>query len=209
MTPAEYARGDTSIREATRADLLDVLRIEKAVFPQPWPYSAFERHVDAPGFLVGESGTDSAENSGALDGERPDEVDAVALDGEAVAQGGDDALANLTPTGNSITGYVVADEVPNHGRPIGHVKNLAVRPDCRNQGVGSALLERSLSVLAGQGAHGAKLEVRESNDAAIGLYRSFGFEYLRTIPNYYADGEDALLFVADLENRDAFRARGP
>jgi ribosomal-protein-alanine N-acetyltransferase len=40
------------IRPATQADLLSVFRIEKATFPQPWPFSAFERFVGEPAFLV-------------------------------------------------------------------------------------------------------------------------------------------------------------
>lgn len=42
------------VRRVEQADLLDVLRIERASFPQPWPFSAFERSLDAPGFLVAE-----------------------------------------------------------------------------------------------------------------------------------------------------------
>jgi ribosomal-protein-alanine N-acetyltransferase len=40
------------VREAVRADLLDVFRIEKRSFLQPWPYDAFERFLEEPGFLV-------------------------------------------------------------------------------------------------------------------------------------------------------------
>lgn len=43
---------DVSIRRAERADLLAIHRIEKTVFEQPWPYSAFERFLDEEGFLV-------------------------------------------------------------------------------------------------------------------------------------------------------------
>jgi ribosomal-protein-alanine N-acetyltransferase len=39
-------------RQAERADLLSVFRIEKASFPQPWPYSAFERFLGRSGFIV-------------------------------------------------------------------------------------------------------------------------------------------------------------
>ena len=42
------------VREAVRADLLEVFRIERRSFPQPWPYEAFERFLDEPGFLVAE-----------------------------------------------------------------------------------------------------------------------------------------------------------
>lgn len=40
------------IREATRADLLSIYRIETQVFEQPWPYPAFEGFLAEPNFLV-------------------------------------------------------------------------------------------------------------------------------------------------------------
>nr|WP_193570695.1 ribosomal protein S18-alanine N-acetyltransferase [Halorubellus sp. JP-L1] len=40
------------IRQADRADLLAIYRIEKASFPQPWPYEVFDRFLGEPGFLV-------------------------------------------------------------------------------------------------------------------------------------------------------------
>lgn len=49
MTPVE-----ATIRRAERGDLLDVVRIERACFDDPWPYDAFERLVDEPAFLVAE-----------------------------------------------------------------------------------------------------------------------------------------------------------
>jgi ribosomal-protein-alanine N-acetyltransferase len=43
------------------------------------------------------------------------------------------------------------------------------------------------------------LEVRVSNRAAQGLYRSFGFREVGIRPKYYADnGEDALLMDLEL-----------
>ncbi|WP_336035340.1 GNAT family N-acetyltransferase [Halobacterium yunchengense] len=167
MTTVAPPASGAPVRQATRADLLDVFRIEKEVFDQPWPYSAFERQLGTPGFLVSEP--------------------AAAAD-----------------AGGHVTGYVVADTIPNHQRPLGHVKDLAVRPAARGRGVGEALLTRSLSVLAAQGARSVKLEVRAGNDAALGLYEKFDFEYLRTLPRYYTDGEDAYVLVANLEDRDSF-----
>ena len=142
-------------RQAEQADLLSVFRIEKASFPQPWPYSAFERFLGQPSFLV------------AHEGER-------------------------------MVGFVVADGVPNHGRTIGHVKDLAVHPGHRGRGIGRGLLERALSVLASQGTGWVKLEVREGNEPAIALYREFGFDLHRRVPRYYDDGETALVLVAPL-----------
>lgn len=41
-----------TIRPVRRADLLAILRIERASFPQPWSYASFERFLDEPGFQV-------------------------------------------------------------------------------------------------------------------------------------------------------------
>jgi ribosomal-protein-alanine N-acetyltransferase len=50
-TPS-VGEGTVAIRQAERADLLDVFRLERETFPQPWPYSAFESFLGEPGFLV-------------------------------------------------------------------------------------------------------------------------------------------------------------
>lgn len=49
---APAGSSDLTIRPAERADLLAVVRIENASFPQPWPHDAFERFLGEPGFLV-------------------------------------------------------------------------------------------------------------------------------------------------------------
>lgn len=147
--------GGIAIRRAERADLLDVFRIEKASFSEPWPYSAFERVLGEPTFLVASQGP-------------------------------------------QVLGFAVSDVTPNHGRDIGHLKDLAVRPADRNRGVGRRLVTRSLVRMAAEGATSAKLEVRESNEAARSLYRTVGFEPARRLPRYYQDGEDALLMTLDL-----------
>jgi len=159
-----------SVRPAERADLLAVLRIERESFPRSWPYEAFQRFVDEPGFLV------------AVD-------DAV----ERRVEGSDDEGLVESP----VVGYVVADVVRSRGRPIGHVKNLAVHPDRRGEGIGSTLLERSLSIL--DLADTVKLEVRASNDGARSLYRRFGFEEFRRVESYYDNGEDAVVMIRDTD----------
>lgn len=53
MTTAE-PRADIEIRRAVQADLLEIFRIERRSFGQPWPYAAFEQFLDSRGFLVAE-----------------------------------------------------------------------------------------------------------------------------------------------------------
>lgn len=80
-----------------------------------------------------------------------------------------------------------------------HLLNLAVHPEARRQGVGSALLERALGLARSSGARGVWLEVRTSNRPAIELYRKFGFRIAGRRPRYYRDtGEDALVLRRDL-----------
>lgn len=99
--------------------------------------------------------------------------------------------------GTRVEGYVVSDVTPNHGRGIGHVKDIAVHPDRRGRGIGSALLARSIGVLKAHGAASVKLEVRESNEGAKRLYRKSGFDPSQRVPRYYDDGEDAIVMVQD------------
>jgi ribosomal-protein-alanine N-acetyltransferase len=96
-----------------------------------------------------------------------------------------------------VLGYIVADTVPNHGAPLGHVKDLAVREDVRRQGIARRLLDRALGILGAKGTASVKLEVRESNDAARALYRDVGFVHRRTIPRYYSNGEDAHVLLLE------------
>ncbi|MEF8773219.1 MAG: ribosomal protein S18-alanine N-acetyltransferase [Halobacteriales archaeon] len=152
-SPAVEA-GGLDVRRASATDLLAVHRIERASFPNPWPYEAFERFLEDPGFLVADDG--------------------------------------------SVVGFVVADVVANRGRPVGHVKNLAVHPDRRGEEIGTTLLSRALMVLTQAGVDSVKLEVRRSNEAARKLYEQFGFEPVHRIADYYEDGEDAVVLVSEI-----------
>ena len=163
------ANGDARVRPVERADLLGVFRIEKAVFTQPWPYAAFEQLLDAPAFLVAEG---EGEGEGRPAGSRIDAGD--------------------------VLGYVVGDCTPNHGRDLGHIKDLAVRPDAQGEGLGRRLLRAALSELAAAGASVVKLEVRESNHRAQTLYGDEGFRPARRIPRYYGDGEAAFVMRLDV-----------
>jgi ribosomal-protein-alanine N-acetyltransferase len=82
------------------------------------------------------------------------------------------------------------------------VQTLAVLPDYRRRGVAAHLLQTALREAHRRGARSAVLEVRPSNLAAQGLYRSAGFEKWGRKPGYYVlPPEDALVLGCDLRSR--------
>lgn len=80
----------------------------------------------------------------------------------------------------------------------GEHETLAIATDAvtRRRGYARALLTHALDRARERGAHAAFLEVRASNEAAIGLYRSLGFVDEARRRGYYADGEDACVMAA-------------
>jgi len=58
----------------------------------------------------------------------------------------------------------------------GVIENLYVRPECRDQGVGSTLLDDAVAHLAERGAEEVKLEVMAPNEGARRFYRRHGFQ---------------------------------
>jgi ribosomal-protein-alanine N-acetyltransferase len=79
-----------------------------------------------------------------------------------------------------------------------HILEVAVRPDYRNAGLGSLLINALLSAAAAQNAVRACLEVRASNRAAIKVYEKCGFTRDGVRKGYYQDGEDAVLMSLEL-----------
>jgi ribosomal-protein-alanine N-acetyltransferase len=79
-----------------------------------------------------------------------------------------------------------------------HVNNVALRPQFRGRGIGSALLRHVVAEARRLGARRATLEVRASNVAARRLYERLGFYVAATRRNYYTNPvEDALILWKD------------
>lgn len=88
-----------------------------------------------------------------------------------------------------------------------HINNLALRPQFRAQGLGTALLHHVLAEARVLGARRATLEMRASNDPARRLYERLGFYVAGTRRNYYTSPvEDALILWRDEEGNSAAQA---
>jgi len=75
----------------------------------------------------------------------------------------------------------------------GHILDVAVNPEVRGAGVGRMLVQQVLGECRCNSASFVSLEVRESNLAAIALYRKMGFTEVGRRKKYYGNGEDALM----------------
>ena len=77
----------------------------------------------------------------------------------------------------------------------GYIDNIAVEPDARRHGVASALLDVYCRFGAVNLAF-LTLEVRASNQAAMGLYEKYGFQRAGLRPGYYQHPkEDAVIMT--------------
>jgi ribosomal-protein-alanine N-acetyltransferase len=98
--------------------------------------------------------------------------------------------------GDEVVGYVIfwliRDDV--------QVNNIAVHPACRGLGLGEAMMRFAIAKVRAAGAEFMTLEVRQSNAAALALYKKLGFEILGTRKGYYTKpDEDACMMGLALD----------
>ena len=101
---------------------------------------------------------------------------------------------------DNVVGYaglqVVLDE--------GYITNVAVRPECRRQGIAGKLLQVFLDFAKGNQLAFLTLEVRASNYDAIALYGSRGFRSVGRRKNYYEHPrEDAIIMTLEFDHGTA------
>jgi ribosomal-protein-alanine N-acetyltransferase len=100
-------------------------------------------------------------------------------------------------TDNSAAGFVLSRQALDEEELL----LLAVRPEERERGVGTALVQLYFAAAARRGVNRIFLEMR-ANNPAHSLYRRCGFEPIGVRPRYYraADGEaiDAITFARQL-----------
>ena len=90
----------------------------------------------------------------------------------------------------TVCGYVGSQSVLDGA----DMMNIAVHPDYRKQGIGYALIECLITALKEKNVISLCLEVRVSNESAIGLYSKMGFAVVGKRPGYYRNPrEDAYI----------------
>jgi len=173
-------------------DIDEVIVIERASFPSPWPASAFRYDLLR---------TDYAYYLVVVPRQAPA---AVRREPAPAASSLWQRLWRREPAAPpaGIVGYVgfwlLVDEA--------HICNIAVAPQWRGRGLGELLLLRAIQAAGERGMAVATLEVRVGNTVAQNLYRKFGFEVVGQRKHYYSDnGEDALIMTTGLLNSPTYQ----
>lgn len=78
------------------------------------------------------------------------------------------------------------------------IEGLVTKGEFRNKGIASALINALIENLKNQNIVKIFLEVRESNEGAISLYKKFNFNNISKRQKYYSNGENALIFVREI-----------
>lgn len=104
------------------------------------------------------------------------------------------------------TGETVAYAGTWHIIDEGHITTIAVKKDYMRKHIGEAIIVKILEDCYKEGIKYLTLEVRVSNEAAIGLYTKYGFNSLGTRKGYYQDNnEDALIMWTENIFYDKFK----
>lgn len=110
---------------------------------------------------------------------------------------GPGVFAQIAEGGDGPIGFILARTAADEAE----VLTLAVEPQHRRQGAGSALLTGAAGAAAVFGARSLFLEVAADNADALGLYRKRGFVAVGHRKGYYDQGAaDAVVMRLDLNS---------
>lgn len=96
-----------------------------------------------------------------------------------------------------LRGEIVAYSFMSVAAHEAHLLNITVKPELQGKGFGRLMAQHMLEVAQDKQVDTVYLEVRPSNKAARGLYRSLGFMQIGRRKDYYPDPkgrEDALVY---------------
>ena len=89
----------------------------------------------------------------------------------------------LVAVNDGVFGYIGVQEICGEA----YITNVAVLGKHRKKGIGRNLLRAAVNGAKSRGCEFITLEVRESNESAISLYESEGFEVAGIRKNFYSD----------------------
>ena len=88
-------------------------------------------------------------------------------------------LSYLAIVQGQAAGFITNEEDDTATEPTGYINQVGVDPRWRRQGIGAALVVRSLQVWQDEEKKAVLLHVNVNNPGAVGLYQQLGFVVIR------------------------------
>jgi ribosomal-protein-alanine N-acetyltransferase len=184
------------LRRMTRADVPQVMDIERESFPSMWPQTAYSRELRnrlARYFVLVEAGGDEGGQS------RPSTSFLRRAMRRLLRK-----KEKAPPTRRLIIGLVGVWLMIDQA----HVVTIAVREAFRRQGAGGLLLFAAMEVAFAENMESVTLEYRRDNEPARALYEKFGFLSVGVRPHYYTDtNEDAVIMTTPPLKSKSYREK--
>ena len=95
-------------------------------------------------------------------------------------------------------GTIAGFAIMKFGEHQAHLFLLAVQPEFRRSGIGRSMMQWLEKSCRTAGIQAVRLEVRESNRAAMRFYRSLGYRFLAKVAGYYDRRETAAILAKSL-----------
>jgi len=191
------------------ADIPAVLSLDERCLGGLWTGSGYQRELDSDCsdlfVLVAATTPELIHQRQRLDRQQ--------LDPAMPGQNSSDTLAGNTLADNTLAAKDISDATSADITLLGmgclwaileeaHITTLAVEPSWQGRKLGLLLLCHLLKSGCRRGLTRATLEVRASNQKALGLYQTFGFKEAGIRKRYYSDGENAcILWCSGLQDQ--------
>ncbi|MBT3994555.1 MAG: ribosomal protein S18-alanine N-acetyltransferase [Chloroflexi bacterium] len=204
-------KNEFSVRAATLEDLAMLESIEREAFPGMTPVTRLERDLTRQnGLYLAATRSWRVEEQElgpryaiATKSEKEDESFTARVKRNLDRYVLDRVARPILPT-SYIAGFVglwfVLDEA--------HVVTIGLRESDRRQGIGELLLISGIEQAVENDSRVVTLEVRESNEPAIELYRKYGFQDVGLRRRYYSDnGENAVIMTTPPIQSDDYQSQ--
>jgi len=182
------------LRPMKRADIAQVMDIDRESFPSMWPPTAYGQELKnrlARYFVLVEEGADEAD---------PQSSSLL----RRLARRLPRREREEPPTRRLIIGVVgiwlMVDQA--------HVVTIAVRESFRRRGAGALLLHAAIEAAIAERVESVTLEYRRDNEPARALYERYGFLSVGVRPRYYTDtNEDAVIMTTPPLTSKSYREK--
>jgi ribosomal-protein-alanine acetyltransferase len=97
------------------------------------------------------------------------------------------SVSLVAKVNNEIVGFIIGMIYIERNKLTGHILTIDVSPTQRQKGIAQKLLQRIEKIFKEKGVKACRLEVKEDNIAALGLYQKLGYKKIARLKNYYGN----------------------